>query len=132
MDGSGSTGQYLPVVTIGADGQLRAVTDPSILPNHSNMTPEDIGEEVSCLCLDLLCIAGFRLHFNTWFSFLLKVIVFPDKSVSSDVLPEGIVEIDVDTGSDDISQETISLDQPNQLPIVTTFLGPAKVLLTVL
>lgn len=99
MDGSGSTGQYLPVVTIGADGQLRAVTDPSILPNHSNMAPLDIGEEV---------------------------IVFPDKTVPSDTLPEGIVEIDVDAGSEEISPETISLDQSNQLPIVTTFLAPNK------
>ena len=47
MDGSGSTGQYLPVVTIGADGQLRAVTDPTCLPGHANMHPVDMGEEVS-------------------------------------------------------------------------------------
>ncbi|KAK3920675.1 Zinc finger protein 583 [Frankliniella fusca] len=99
MDGSGGSGQYLPVVTIGADGQLRAVTDPSILPNHSNVQSVDIGEEV---------------------------IVFPDKSTESETLPEGIVEIDVDAGAEEISSETISIDQQNQLPIVTTFLAPNK------
>lgn len=46
MDGSGTSGQYLPVVTIGADGQLKAVTDPTCLPNHGSMQPVDIGEEV--------------------------------------------------------------------------------------
>ncbi|KAJ1526044.1 hypothetical protein ONE63_009212 [Megalurothrips usitatus] len=100
MDGSGTTGQYLPVVTIGADGQLRAVTDPTCIPNNANITNmEDIGEEV---------------------------IVFPDKSVPTEALPEGIVEIDVDAGSEEISPEAISIDQPNQLPIVTTFLAPNK------
>ena len=46
MDGSGTSGQYLPVVTIGADGQLKAVTDPTCLPNHGNTQPVDVGEEV--------------------------------------------------------------------------------------
>ncbi|XP_034241195.1 zinc finger protein 1 homolog isoform X2 [Thrips palmi] len=100
MDGSGTSGQYLPVVTIGADGQLKAVTDPTCLPNHGNIQPVDIGEEV---------------------------IVFPDKDISCEALPEGIVEIDVDAGSEEIeSSDAISIDQPNQLPIVTTFLAPNK------
>ncbi|KAE8752530.1 hypothetical protein FOCC_FOCC000652 [Frankliniella occidentalis] len=99
MDGAGGTGQYLPVVTIGADGQLRAVTDPSILTNQSNVQSVDVGEEV---------------------------IVFPDKTTQSEALPEGIVEIDVDAGDEEISSEAISIDQQNQLPIVTTFLAPNK------
>ena len=56
-----------------------------------------------------------------------QVIVFPDKD-TTEALPEGIVEIDVDAGSEEISSDNnISMDQPNQLPIVTTFLAPNKV-----
>jgi len=45
MDNNGTSGQYLPVVTIGADGRLQAVTDPSCIPTHTSAVPVE-GEEV--------------------------------------------------------------------------------------